>query len=90
MQVRLNQVTIGKVERRGSDDAAHHLLRLAKIVLVVRALRGAVGHNQSSLTRASRASGTLRVICRSGRHVSHVDRIERGDVDAELHRRRAK
>jgi hypothetical protein len=34
-------------------------------------------------------AAALRVVRRGGRHVAHVDRVQRRDIDAELHRRRA-
>ena len=63
--------------------------RPAEIVLIVRALRGAVGHDQRGLAGASGAPGALRVVGRGRRHVAHVDGVERRDVDAEFHSRRA-
>jgi hypothetical protein len=41
--------------------------------------------NARCLARASGAPGALRVVRRSGRHVAHVNGVERGDVDAEFH-----
>ena len=61
----------------------------AEVILVVRTLRRAVGHDQRRLAGASGAPGALRVVGRRRRHVAQVDGIERRDVDAELHGRRA-
>ena len=89
MKMRLDEVTVRELKRRRPHYAAYHRLGLAEIILVVRALRGAIGHDQGGLTGSPRAPGTLRVISRGRRHVAHVDGIERRDIDAQFHGRRA-
>ncbi len=58
-------------------------------VLVVRAAGGAVGEDQGRLTAPARATAALGVVGRGRRDVAHVDHVELGDVDAQLHGRRA-
>src|SRR5262249_34277972 len=72
-----------------SHNAADHLFRGTEVVLVMRALGSAIGDDERSLTRAPSAPGALCVIRRCWWHVAHVDSVERRDVDAELHSRRA-
>ena len=84
-----DQVAVCEFERRWADDAADHLLRFGEVVLVVRALRRAVGDHQGGLTGTAGSSGTLGIVGRRRRHVSQIDRVQRRDVDAQLHRRRA-
>jgi hypothetical protein len=55
--------------------------------VVVRAARGAVGEDEGGLTAAARPAAALGVVRRGRRDVAHVDDVELGDVDAELHGR---
>ena len=73
----------------GAHLAVDHRLRVAEEVLVVRALRRAVGENERRLAAAAGATAALRVVGRRRRDVAQVDGVQRRDVDAELHRRRA-
>jgi hypothetical protein len=89
LQVAFEQLTVGQVDQGRAHLAVHHLPRLAEEELVVRAARGTVGDHQRCLATAPGAAGALGVVGRRGRHVAQIDGIERRDVDAELHRRRA-
>ena len=90
LEVAVDQVPVRELEDRRPHLAVDHRLRVAEEVLVVRALRRRVRNHQGGLSAAARAPAALRVVRRRGRHVAHVDRVERRDVDAELHRRGAK
>ena len=50
---------------------------------------GAVGDDERRLAGAPGPAGPLRVVRRRRRDVAHRHRVEAGDVDAQLHRRRA-
>lgn len=50
---------------------------------------GAVGGDEGGLAAAPGTAAALGVIGRGGRHVTHHDGVERGDVDAQFHRRGA-
>ena len=62
--------------------------RPIEVILVVRALRRAIGHDERGLPRAAGSAAALGIVCRRRRHVAHIDGVQGGDVDAELHRRR--
>ena len=89
VDVGAEQVLVEQVEARRGDDAGDHLAGVAEVVLVVAVAGGAVGGDQGGLAGPSGAAGALRVVRGGGRHVAHGDGVEAGDVDAELHRRRA-
>ena len=89
MQVAVDEVSVGQVERGRAHDAVHHLRRVVKEPLVVRAEGRAVGDDQGLLAGATRPAAALRVVGRRGGHVAQVDGIERRDVDAQLHGGRA-
>ena len=89
MQMRLDQIAVGEVDGGRADDAAHHRLAPAKVILIVRTLRRAVGQDQRRLARTAGTAGALRIIRWRRRHVAQVDGVERRDIDAELHGRRA-
>ena len=56
----------------------------------MRALGGAIGHDQRWLAASARPAATLgEVIRRRRRHVPEIHGVELGDVDTEFHRRRA-
>ena len=74
---------------RGGVTAPATMSCGAEEVLVVRAAGRAVGEHERGLPAAAGAAAALRVVRRRGRDVAHVDDVELGDVDAELHRRRA-
>ncbi len=88
--VRLHQIGVCQIEPRRHHLAGHHALRLAEKVLVVAAPDGAIGRDEGRLTTAPGAPATLGVIRRRRRHVAHMDDVQVGDIDAELHGRRAK
>ena len=90
LEVAVDQVPVRELENRRPHLAVDHRLRVAEEVLVVRALGRRIRDHQGGLSAAARAPAALRVVRRRGRHVAHVDRVERRDVDAELHRRGAK
>ncbi len=81
--------SLARSSRGGPDLARDHQLGPPEEVLVVRAAGGAVGEDERGLAAAAGAAGALGVVGRRRRHVAHVDDVELGDVDAELHRRRA-
>src|SRR5262245_4745986 len=87
--MRLDQVFVGEVEARGRDLAGHHPLGPPEEVLVVRAPRRAIGDDERRLAATAGAATPLRVVRWRGRHVAQVDDVEAGDIDAQLHRRRA-
>src|SRR6516162_50501 len=89
MQVGSNEVAVRELDRRRAHDAAYHRFGSLEIILVVRTLRRAIGHDQSRLAGSAGPAGALRIIGRGGRHVAQIDRVQRRDVDAELHGRRA-
>ena len=49
VQVALDEIGIGQIDRWWADHAVNHFLRLAKEILVVRALGGAVGDDKRGL-----------------------------------------
>ena len=90
MKVALNQITVGQVQGGGLDDAVNHFSGVVKEPLVMRAKRSAIGDDQCLLTRSPRPAAALGVVGRSGRDVAQVHRVERRDVNTQLHRGRAK
>ena len=89
LQVCLDQVAVGEVDCRRTDDAAYHRFTPAEVILVVRTLCRAVGQNQRRLAGSSSPPRALSIIGWRGRHVAQIHRIECRDIDAELHGRRA-
>src|SRR5581483_8233552 len=89
MEMGLDQVAIGEFKCGRPNNSADHLFRRTEIVLVMRTLSSAIRNDKRGLTRAPSPTGALCVICRRWRHVAHIHRIERGNIDAKLHRRRA-
>ena len=63
---------------------------LSEVILVVRAPSRAVCVNKRRLPASARPPAALGVVGRRRRHVAEVDDVQLGDVDAQLHRRRAK
>ena len=86
MHVALDQFAVGQVERRRIHLAVHHPHGVAEVVLVMRALAGAVGDDERRLSGPAGTAAALRVVGRRGRHVAHVDGVQRRDVDAKFHR----
>jgi hypothetical protein len=89
VQVALDQFAVGQVEGRRIDLAMDHAHRVAEEILVVRRLGGAVGNDQRRLPGPPGPAAALRVVGRRRRHVAQVDGVQRRDVDAEFHGRRA-
>ena len=87
LKVAADQVLVREINVRGIDGASHHARRVGEEVLVMRRLRGAVGDDQRGLAAAPGPPAALGVIRGRGRHVAHVDCVQRRDVDAELHGR---
>ena len=83
-----DEVLVGEINGRRIDGASDHARWLREEILVVRRLGRTVGNHQRWLTAAPSAPATLRVVRGRRRYVSHVDRVERGDVHAQFHRRR--
>ncbi len=89
MQVRSDQLFIGNVERWRPHDAGHHIVAPLEEILVMRRSRGAVGHDNCCLARATGSASALRVVRRRRRYVAQVDGVQGGNIDAEFHGRRA-
>ena len=89
VDVGADEVLVGEVELRRRDLAGDHPLRAAEEVLVVAVAARAERVDQRGLAAAAGAAGALRVVRRRRRDVAQVDDVQRRDVDAELHRRRA-
>ena len=89
VDVGAHQILVAQVDARRGDGTGDHLARLAEEVLVVRAAPRAVGEDQRRLAAAAGPAAALGVVGRRRRHVAQVDDVELGDVDAELHGRRA-
>ena len=87
--MRADQVGVGQVQPRGLHLPGDHQVGAVEVVGVVGVAAGAVRDDDRLLPGAARAPGALGVV-RGGRgHVAHRHCVEAGDVDAELHRRRA-
>jgi hypothetical protein len=84
-----HQVFVAEIQSRSRDGTGDHPLRTFEEVLVVRIAGGAVGEHQGRLTAAARTSAALGIVRRCWGDVAHVDHVELGDVDAELHGRGA-
>ncbi len=89
VQVSAEQIAIGQIQAWRGDLPTHHPLWSSEVILVMRAARGAVGEDQRRLPATPGAAAALGVIGRCRRHVTHVHYIKLGDVDSQLHRRRA-
>ena len=89
LEMAVDQVPVRELQDRRAYLAVDHRPGVAEEVLVVGALRGRVRDDQGGLAAPARASAALGVVGRRGRNVAHMDRIQGGDVDAELHRRGA-
>jgi hypothetical protein len=70
MQVRGHERFVGEIEGWRLDDAGDHVAAPREVVLVVRALRGAVGHDKRRLPRPAGAASALGIVCRRRRHVA--------------------
>ena len=81
--------SLSRSRRGGVTTPGDHLAGVAEVVLVVAVAGGAVGGDQGGLPGSARAAGALRVVRGGRRDVPHGDGVQAGDVDAELHRRRA-
>jgi len=88
-EVALDEIAVREIEERRADLSVDHRLGVPEEVLVVRALRRAVGEDESGLAATAGATASLRVVGGCGRNVAQVDGVEGGDVDAEFHRRGA-
>ena len=89
VDVGADEVLVGQVEAGCDDRPGDHVAGAAEPVAVVGVAGGAVGEHQRRLAAAAGPAGALRVVGGGGRHVAQPDGVEVGDVDAELHRRRA-
>ena len=85
----LEQLLIRQLQRWGTDGTRHHPHRIGEEILIVRGSGAAVAEHQRWLTATTRAAAALRIVGRGGRHIAHVDGVERGDVHAQLHGWRA-
>ncbi|MCY1297154.1 hypothetical protein D9M70_465820 [compost metagenome] len=83
------QVGVYEVDRRSLHDTGDQIDPPLEVILVVRALRRAVGYDESGLSAAPRSARALGVVSRGRRRIAQVDDVELRDVDAQLHRRRA-
>src|SRR4051794_31376493 len=84
-----NEILVGEVELRWRDLAGDHPFRPGEEVLVVAVEARAERVDERGLATPAGPSGALRVVRRGWRDVAQVHDIERCDVDAVLHRRRA-
>src|ERR1700733_2783915 len=82
-----DQVAVCQVERRRPYYATHHFFWVLKVMLIVRALRRAVGDHQGSLSGAACSTGALRIVGGSGRHVSEIYGVQGRNVDSQFHSR---
>ncbi len=89
LQMGADQVLVGQVQTRRGHLSGHHVLGAAEVVLVVAVARGAVRGHECGLAGTARPARALRVVRRGRRDVAHHHGVERGDVHAQLHRRRA-
>ncbi len=89
VKMTLHQFAVGEIERGRIHLAVHHAYRITEEVLIVRTLRCAIGDDERGLSGASGAAAALRVIGGRGRNVAQINRVERADIDAQFHRRRA-
>src|ERR1700733_8580230 len=85
-----DQVPVGKIKGRRTYNAFDHRSGVAEVILIVGALRCAVRQHQSRLPATPRPSAALRVIGGCRRNIAHIDGVKRRDINAELHRGRAK
>ena len=77
VQVAVYEVLVGEIDGRGLDHARDHRRRVVEEVLIVGALRRAVGKDQGRLTAAPSAAAALHVICGRRRHVAQIDDVHR-------------
>ena len=77
MEMALDEVRVRKVDRGRDYDAIDHGTWSLEEILIVRALGGAVGHNQRRLTAAAGTSAALGVIGRCRGHVAQVNDVHR-------------
>ena len=89
MDMGSNQVFVGQVHSGCLYLTGDHLLLMAEKVLVVWAANRTVGENQGRLSATSGSTGTLRVVGGSRGHVPHIYHVQLGDIDPQLHGRRA-
>ena len=80
-----DEVLVGQIEARRRHRTRHHELRALEEVLVVRAPHRTVTVDQGGLAAAARPPAPLRVVGRVGRDVAHVDHVELGDINPQLH-----
>ena len=90
MKMRFDEIAISELDRGWPDIAIHHRLRPLEVILIVRALSCAVGHDKSGLSGSARAPRALGIVGRRRRHIAQVHSVQSRNVDAKLHRRRAK
>ena len=89
LEVTANQLFVREIQGRCADFAVHHGGRIGKEILVVRAFRGAVREHQRRHAAAASATTALSVVRWRGRHVPQVHGVERRNVHAQFHGRRA-
>ncbi|MCY1292743.1 hypothetical protein D9M70_419820 [compost metagenome] len=90
MHVALDKLKVGQVQSRRIDLTVNHAHRVTEVILVMRTLRRAVSDDQGRLPCSTRTTASLRVVGWRGRHVAHVHRVQRGNVDAQFHGGRTK
>ena len=88
VEVALDETAVGKVEQGRAHLAMDHCLGVTEEILVVGALRRAVGQGKGGLTAPPGPATALGIVCRGRRDVPEVDGVERRDVDTKFHRRR--
>src|SRR5262249_8869442 len=89
LQMAANKVLVRQVQRRRPDLAMHHGRWVGEEELVVWATRSGIGEHKRWHAAAPSSAAALGVVGWRGWHVAQVDRVQRRNVDAEFHRRRA-
>ena len=87
VQVALHQLLVCQVDSRWPDLSGHHGRRMAKEVLVVRALGCTVGENQGRLPAATSSAAALCVVRGRGRDVVQIHGVQGGNIHPQLHGR---
>jgi hypothetical protein len=83
------KILVEQIESGSFDLSMNHPDRIGEKVLIMGALGGAIGEDESGLTATAGASASLGVVGGSRRDISHIYSVESGDIYAEFHRRRA-
>src|SRR5262249_36845723 len=80
VKVAVDQVLVGQIDSRWPNDALDHIFAALEEVLVMGALRRAVGEDQRRRSASAGTTATLRVVGGCWGHIAQIDGVKLGNV----------